>query len=300
MTLHQQEYEQAEAVYGRYLRYYNGLPEYLHEMSAEEIIERANRNGVNSSVYQKIAVVNYLKWLYENYRSEVDTDALRELYFKLQMMLNEDKGTYIGFYDLTDLKQSIEKKLQELECTNQTDFNGLKAFFFLEWYGISPESAVSIKLTDVAEDGSKVYVPSENRTVDIPDMGVADYLSEYKHAKGFKKYENKEEIPYTQDTFYRNTSDSPIILKTIYNIKCRFQLGEKDKRFEKRRLYRSGRYYALLQEEQKYDRELTSTNEKSQDVIDKVFNFSKHVDVQRYILILREYKLYKIGYINRE
>lgn len=304
MVLYLKDFEKAEAIYGKYLRYYDELPEYLHKMSAEEILEHINRNGVISSMYQKIAVKSYIKWLFDNHAEEAGEKELSELNFELHMLLSETSSKYIGFYDIDDLKQGIECKLQELENENpdnlhSTDFSGLKALFFLEWYGIPNEAALSIKLSDVSDDGKTVYVPSEDRTVNITDSMVAVYLSEYKQKTGHKKYTTKKELPYTQDTFYRNTSSRPINMKTIYNIKCNFQGSSIDKRFEKKRLYRSGRFYEMLCAEKEFGQEYISTDKKSQAVIDRIFNYKDQVQVQRYVCIIREYRLYKSEYISR-
>lgn len=300
MVLYQEEYESVQEIYGKYLHYYETLPEYLHEMTAKDIMEHINRNGVISAMFQKTALCNYIKWLFDNHRADIDADKLSDLNYNLQMLISNDDGTYIGFYTLTELKQAIETKLQELESENlesprNNDFNGLKAVFFLEWYGVPNDAAMSIKLTDVSDDGRTVYVPAEKRTVQIDDTAVATYFSEYKKRTGYKRYKNKDELPYTQNTFYRNTSDRPVTLKTFYNIKSIFQKINLDKRFEKKRVYNAGRYCEMLKIEQGSGKLFSGSNKWTQDIINRLFN--KQCTVQLCNIILRSYRLYKQGYL---
>lgn len=298
MVLYLDEYEAVNKIYGDVLHYYNGLDEYLHKMQPQEILNHINRNGVTSSVYQKIAVINYIRWLAENHISEIDVD-LAELNYELDKLLKEDKGCYIGFYNLKELKQAIEKKLQEINDRN-IDFNGLKAIFFLEWYGVPIPSAIKIKLSDVSDDGKQIYISNEDRVIFIDDIGVADFFAEYKQQTGFKKFKNEKMVLYYQDTFYRTTSNARVSPKTIYNARVHFQSVNHDPRFDKKRVYNAGRYFQLLQEEQNFGDVFVCGDEETQSVINKVFNFKKQVDIQIYVRILRDYRLYKKGYLNLE
>ena len=298
MVLHLKEYEDTGSVYARMLHYYDILPDYLHKMTAEEITKHINRNGVVSAMYQKIAVISYIKWLSDNYSSEIDV-SLSDLNYELQRMLEEGTGGYVGFYTLTELKQAIEMKLQDLESENTSrnaDYSGLKALYFMEWYGIPTESAISVKLSDVSEDGKTIYVPSEKRTVNIDDNAVANYFADYKSKTGFKrKKDGDKETLYTQNTFLRTTSSVPISLKTFYNIKTAFQSISHDIRFDKKRVYNAGRYYEMLQIEQDSGDLFMGNDEWTESVIEKVFN--KEFSLQARNMILRNYRLYKQGYI---
>lgn len=292
------EYEAANKIYGDFLHYYNSLDEYLHKMQPQEILNHINRNGVTSSIYQKIAVVNYIRWLAENHGSELDIN-LADLNYELDKLLKEDDGCYIGFYNLKELKQTIEKKLQELNDRN-IDFNGLKSIFFLEWYGVPTTSAIKIKLSDVSDDGKQIHIGNENRTIFINDIGVADFFAEYKQQTGFKKFKNDKVVLYYQDTFYRTTVNAPISPKTVYNARVQFQNISHDVRFDKKRVYNAGRYFQLLQEEQDSGNIFVGSDKWTQSIINKVFNFKKQVDIQIYVRILRDYRLYKMGYLNLE
>lgn len=296
------EYEAENQIYGDYLHYYNNLPEFLHEMSPQEILNHINRNGVTAATYQKIAISNYIRWLAKTHGSEISV-SLSDLNYELTQLMKSDEGCYIGFYTLTELKQAIEKKLQEFDDENSSrnmDFNGLKSIFFLEWYGVAVPAAITIKLTDVSDDGKQVYVADEDRTVTIADMSVSSFFAEYKQKTGFKKFRTNDKIaPYYQNTFYRTTVNAPISTKSVYNARAQFQSISHDNRFDKKRVYNAGRYFQMLKEEQDSGNVFACGDKWTQDVINKVFNFKNQTDIQIYVRILRDYRLYKMGYIER-
>lgn len=299
-VLYLDEYKNSGNIsYGELLHYYDKLDGYLHEMSPEEIITHINRNGKNSSILQKLVVRNYFRWLSDNYSAEVSEEFINNNY-EFEKMLREDDSQYIGFYTLTELKQTIEHHMRVVESLNNdskyaTDYYGLKAIWFLEWYGVLAESAISIKLSDVADDGSEVYIPAENRTIKIDDVMVSGYLAEYKARTGIKKRENGEESPYMQDTFYRTTSNADIKVKTIYNIKDRFKDLCPDERFDKRRLYYAGRYNQMLLNEENIDCEYSINNSEHRQIIQQIFN--RQFQQSTLERVMTEYKLYKKGYL---
>ena len=67
MLLHFEEYALQNSNYGKTLSHYDKLPQFLHEMSAEEIIKEMNRNGSKAFYQQKAAISNYLLWLTNTY-----------------------------------------------------------------------------------------------------------------------------------------------------------------------------------------------------------------------------------------
>ncbi len=295
MVLHLEEFRQEDPLLGKFLNYYDKLPKYLHEMSVKDIMKHINRNGVRSWYLQQRAVLDYFMWLHKNYDIN-----LTEKFFELQQVRN-DKA-YVGFYTLDDLKQGIEKNITKAEDENSAsfpDYSGLKAIFFLEWYGVMPEAAITIRLTDVSDDGKKVYIPAEDRTIEIDDNGVAEYFSEYKFKKGFKRPKAKEETPYTQNTFYRNTArrGGDVTVKTIYNIRQKFIQACSDERFEKRRVFYAGRYAEMVKAETKLGRELSASDTASCEMIQKIFNEEMTFNTISYTI--REYRVYKEGYIER-
>ena len=48
MVLYLKEYTLQNDSYGKLLSYYDKLPQFLHEMSADEIIKEMNRNGTKA------------------------------------------------------------------------------------------------------------------------------------------------------------------------------------------------------------------------------------------------------------
>lgn len=296
MVLYLKEFQDYDKILGEMLNYYDKLPENLHEMSVEDIMKHINRNGVRSWYMQQRAVLEYFMWLHNTHNVD-----MTEKNYQLKQIRHEK--SYIGFYDLNDLKQGISQGIVKAEDENSTtlpDYSGLKAIFFLEWYGVLPESAVTIQLSDVSDDGIKVYVPAENRTIEIDDNEVAEYFAEYKARTGFVRSSRaKAESPYRQQTFYRNTSRrGDISVKTIYNIRLKFLQGCEDSRFEKRRVYYSGRYFQMFKAESELGREFSASDAESYKIIQKIFvDDEKSTDV--IASILREYRVYKANYLER-
>ena len=56
MVLHLDEYALQNDSYGKLLPYYDKLPQFIHEMSADEIIKEMNRNGTKGFYSQKAAI----------------------------------------------------------------------------------------------------------------------------------------------------------------------------------------------------------------------------------------------------
>lgn len=298
MVLHLSEYTEQSPKKGKMLNHYDKLQVYLHEMPVEDIMKYINRNGARSAYLQQYAILDYFIWLHKNF--EID---LTEKNYQLKQLLNQDYKTFVGFYTLKDLKQAISEGLVEVENENSVnlpDYSGLVAIFYLEWYGILPDAAISIKLEDVSNDGRIVYVPAEDRTIEITDNEVANYFAEYKKKTGFKRFKNSEkETLYPQNTFYRNTSfrGNEITEKTIYNARLKFVDNCEDERFAKKRVYYSGRYAEMIKFETELGKEFSASDKESCKIINKIFNSNlSHNQVAH---ILREYVVYKQGYLER-
>ena len=296
MVLHLEEFKQQAPRKGDTLNYYENLPEFLHEMSIEDIMKHITRNGARAAYLQQYTILDYFMWLHNNYNIDLATKN-----FELKQLLNQNYKTFIGFYTLKDLKQGIEEALQMIEATStsERDYDGLIAIFYLEWYGVLPKSAITIKLTDVSSDGTKIYIPAEDRTIEIDDYGVADYFARYKQKTGFKRFQKSDkEIPYTQNTFYRNTSfrdGSDVNEKTIYNIRLLFVNGSEDDRFAKKRVYYSGRYAEMFKAESALEREFSGSDKESCEIISRIFNTDMtHNQIST---LIREYAVFKQSYL---
>lgn len=296
MVLYLDEFFKEDVTCGKILRYYNALPQYLHEMSTEEIMQHITRNGKRTVPIQKIAVEKYFQWLYQKYKINVCDKN-----YDLQKSIKHNSNVYIGFYDLKDLKESIEIALQTIEALegDMPDYSGLIAIFYLEWYGVLPSNAITINLTDVSNDGKKIFVPAENRTVEISDDGVACYFTEYKHKEGWNRYKTGKIVPYTQNTFYRNTSRRGDVIneKTIYNIRRHFVTDSGDERFSKKRIYYAGIYFKLFQFEQNYSKEPLS----NKYVTDKLRELCNNPELSENSIgvLMREYKIYRRNYLEK-
>ena len=122
MVLYLDEFSKEEYFYGKILHYYDSLPQYLHEMSTEEIIQHITRNGKRTVPIQKIAVEKYFSWLYQKYKINVCDKN-----YELQKSIKYDSKSYIGFYNLKELKKSIESALQTIESLegDMPDYSGM-------------------------------------------------------------------------------------------------------------------------------------------------------------------------------
>lgn len=270
---------------GGSLNYYDTFPEYIHEMSSEELVKYINRSGEKSRLVQQSVIKSYLRWLKSKYNIDCSN-----LFFNLINDLRKDENKlFVGFYSLSEMRSVLADVEFMLEGVSNSDWDTLYSIFYLEWYGIRANSIISIKLTDVTDDGKIIYVPIENRIVVIDNPNIAEFFAMYKLKTGSKKHENdKKEIEYSQDTFIRIASTKPVNNKTIYNLRRKFIEGCGDIRFARGRIYDSGRLYALYQEELKLNDELTS---KYQDIIENVYH--QKLTYTQVTTILRNYNVYK-------
>ena len=301
MVLHLEEYSSQNDNYSRLLSHYDKLPTMLHEMSAEEILKEMNRNGTKSFYQQKAAIANYLLWLTNTYNIDIN-----DLYFDLSKNDNKKSFKFVGFFDFQDLQKGIiDAELTiEANSTADRDYDGLLCVFYLEWLGVSSDSFLSIRLEDVSELGKKVYIPAEDRTIEIDNDTIADFIWEYKNTTGRKRSGKQKNITeYKQNTLYRTTKGDEINKKTVYNARNNFVSESGDKRFSKNRIYDSGRFYALYQEELKYDQEFkliakNSENDEIRQIIRKVYN-KPDMSNELITTYLRVYNVYKKEYLER-
>ena len=302
MLLHFEEYALQNSSYSKVLSYYNKLPTMLHEMSADDVLKETNRNGSKSFYQQKAAISNYLLWLSNTYSVDVN-----DLYFALSKNDNRQTFTFVGFFDFQDLQKGIidAETTIEANSTADRDYNGLYCVFYLEWLGVSSDSFLSIRLEDVTELGKRVYIPAEDRTIEIDNDTIADFIWEYKNTTGKRLSERQKKITeYKQNTLYRTTKGDEINKKTIYNARRNFVSESGDKRFSKNRIYDSGRFYALYQEELKYSQEFKletnspDTNDEIRQIIRRVYN---RPDMSNELMTtyLRAYNVYKKEYLER-
>ena len=301
MVLHLEEYSSQNDSYGNLLSYYDKLPQFIHEMSAEEILKEISRNGTKTFYQQKAAITNYLLWLTNTYGIDVN-----DLYFALSKNDNKKSFKFVGFFDFQDLQKAIiDAELTiEANSTADHDYNGLYCVFYLGWLGVSLESFLTIRLEDVTELGRKVYIPAEDRTIEIDNDTIADFIWDYKNTTGRRRNENHKITKYKQDTLYRTTNSDEINKKTIYNARNTFVSESGDKRFSKKRVYDSGRFYAMYQEELKYDQEFkliaknSESNDEIRQIIKRVYN-KPDMSNELMTTYLRTYNVYKREYLER-
>ena len=302
MVLYLKEYTLQNDSYGKLLSYYDKLPQMLHEMSADEILKEMNRNGTKGFYPQKAAISNYLLWLSNIYGIDVN-----DLYYGLCQNDNKKSFKFVGFFDFKDLQKGIIEAETIIEANSKADrdYDGLLCVFYFEWLGVPLESFITIRLEDVSNLGKRVYIPAENRTIEINNDTIADFIWNYKNTTGRKRSGNQKNITeYKQNTLYRTTKGDEINKKTVYNARNNFVSESGDKRFSKNRIYDSGRFYALYQEELKYSQEFkldtngSELNDEIRQIIRRVYN---KPDMSNGLMTtyLRAYNVYKREYLER-
>lgn len=302
MVLHLEEYALQNDSYGKLLSYYDKLPQFIHEISAEEILKEMNRNGTKAFYQQKAAISNYLLWLTNTYGIDIN-----DLYFALSKNDNKKSFKFVGFFDFQDLQKGIiDAELTiEANSTAEHDYNGLYCVFYFEWLGVPLESFITIRLEDVSNLGKRVYIPAEDRTIEIDNDVIADFIWNYKNTTGKKRSSSQRSITeYKQSTLYRTTKGDEINRKTVYNSRNNFVSESGDKRFSKNRVYDSGRLYELYKEELKYDQEFrldtnsSDKNDEIRQIIRKVYN-KPDMSNELITTYLRSYNVYKREYLER-
>lgn len=302
MVLYLKEYTLQNDSYGKLLSYYDKIPQMLHEMSADEILKEMNRNGTKAFYPQKAAISNYLLWLSNNYGINVN-----DLYYALYQNDNRETFKFVGFYDFQDLQNSIIKAETIIEANSNVnrDYDGLYCMFYLEWLGVPLENFLTIRLEDVTEFGRKVYIPAEDRTLVIDNDTIADFIWNYKNTTGRRRSSNQKKITeYRQNTLYRTTKGDEINRKTVYNSRNNFVSESGDKRFSKNRIYDSGRFYAMYQEELKFGQEFkldtngSELNDEIRQIIRRVYN-KPDMSNELITTYLRAYNVYKKEYMER-
>ena len=178
---------------------------------------------------------NLLLWLTNTYGIDVN-----DLYFALSKNDNKKSFKFVGFFDFQDLQKGIiDAELTiEANSTADRDYDGLLCVFYFEWLGIPLENFLTIRLEDVTEFGRKIYIPAEDRTINIDNNVISDFIWNYKNTTGRRRSSNQKKITeYKQSTLYRTTKGDEINRKTVYNARNNFVSESGDKRFSKNRIY---------------------------------------------------------------
>lgn len=275
-------------VYGKVLRAFEPYDKYLHELKLDVILEEIN--GTKSFYRYKAALNMYLKWLNDKYG--IDTI---DIYYDLNHVCNSNNFEYIGFLTFEDLYSAIheaELVIESDEDNGSKDYTGLIALFYLEWLGIKMEDFISIRLNDVTNMGKTVYVPSLDKSINIENEIISDYLWSYKNTHGRQRDVHSKAItPYKQNTLYRTIRNGEVSIKTIYNVRQRFVKASGDERFAKKRVWYSGVYYRTYQRELKECTELKYNNEYSFKVVGEMMNIEPTQQIVT--MFIREFRAYK-------
>lgn len=288
--------------YSKLLSHYDKFPTMLHEMSADDVLKEMNRNGTKAFYPQKAAISNYLLWLSNNYGIDVN-----DLYYNLYQNDNKKSFKFVGFFDFQDLQKSIVDAESTIEAnsTADRDYDGLLCVFYFEWLGIPLENFLTIRLEDVTEFGRKIYIPAEDRIINIDNNVISDFIWNYKNTTGRRRSSNQKNITeYRQNTLYRTIKGDEINRKTVYNARNNFVSESGDKRFSKNRIYDSGRFYAMYQEELKFGQEFkldtngSELNDKIRQIIREVYN-KPDMSNELITTYLRSYNVYKKEYLER-
>lgn len=286
--------------YIKYLNYYDKLQDELHLMSAEEIIKHIKRYGYSSVYIQKSAVLQYLRWLHL-----VKGIDVSEKIYEILKSLKINSSDYLGFLDLEDLKNGINEAIEMIEIStdrySNSDYDGLFVTYYLEWYGVLPKSSISIELTDVHDFGKKIYIPAEDRIVNITDEAVADFIWEYRNKKGIYTSTGRFKS-YVGNTLYRTCKSGTKAERKVYNARCKFVNICQDDRFAKKHVYLSGRYYEMLQRELQGKiifalKRIENADKKQYKILQEIFNSPDTSNYTKTSWIVK-YLKYKKAYLN--
>lgn len=278
MILHINEFKNVDAHAASMISKLEKAKSYLHEMEIKEVEAFLASDGIKSFYTKRSSVVKYLKWLYNTHG--IETYKLNFEVKQLQPSEMEFENLY--FFSLEDLHNTVNRRMEEVIKINKvSDFEGLRIFFLLQWYGITAEEFCSINLSDVSTN--KIFIPLTNRVV-ILDNRTSDIVLNYKNTTSYID-EMGRNIMYKQNTLLRTKKHQDVNVKTLSNVKTKFMKVCKDKRFKQNRISDSARYYELTEIEKKLGRDV-DTNDK--DLILQVFDRKKTM-----VDILADFKKYK-------
>lgn len=284
MILYWDEFKEYDEHYASLLSKLNLNEKYIHEMDIEDIQQYLGMYGRGGFNYRKTALTKYLRWLHDEYN--VDTTEIHYKLKNINSVVYEDVYFYSFDEMFTTISDAIEQGCIISEANGTlSDFDGLKVFFLLQWYGVTAKEFISIHLDNV--NGKKIYIPSTNRVI-LVDEKTADVIKEYKNKQGVD-YSNRKRDDikyYKQNTLYRSTRDVEINEKTINNVRGRFNKYYQDIRLTKNNILDSGQYYRLLEVEKKLGRDVTGADA---DIIRQTFLCG----TKSVYPILSKYKTYK-------
>lgn len=251
-----EEFKEYDAHCASVLSTLHSEDELAHE-NIDVIKKFLSAKGYRSYERRRLSVLKYLKWLYNFQQVDVS-----ELYVLVKNSKAEDvelHKTY--FFSLEELCSTLEKGIEEatVDCEFQgvnRDFDGLKVFFLLQWYGVDRQEFISIRLYDV--DGNKIYIPATDRTI-IVDEKTAKVITEYKNKTGvtiYTKDGGTRTCLFKQNTLFRSQRPEPIKVKSINNLFTPFNKCCQDTRFANNNVFDAGRYLELLEVEKQLGRDI--------------------------------------------
>lgn len=284
MILYWDEFKEYNKHSASLLSKLNKEEQYVHEMDINRIEQHLGMYGRNRFNARKTSLMKYLRWLSDNYG--INTS---DLHYNVKKILDiEYKDVY--FYSFEDMFNGVDNAIEQAYITSEAngsirDFEGLKAFFLLQWYGVTIKEFVSIRLNDV--DDKRIHIPLTNREI-IIDEKTADTINEYKNKQGANySYKNSDRIKYyKQNTLYRSIKNTEINEKTVNRARGRFKEYCEDIRLTKNNILDSGRYYKLLEIEQKLGRDIAISDA---DIIHQIC-FNDISNVYAYLCHFNAYK----------
>lgn len=247
----------------------------LHEMSDEEIGNILAVKGMTAFKARSRALRQYFKWLYNTHNIDVI-----DKYYRIKNTAVESADITF-FYSVEELYKEINAALTvEIEH----DIQGVAVGELLKWYGITEDEYISIMLTDVHDN--VIHIPLTNRDVTV-DRITADFVNSYKNSEGYGKRK------YIHPNLFRTATrkGGEIDITAYRRQKQKFLMTCDNNRFEGQKVYYSGRYMAMLLEEQKRGKEFTFDDA---DEINRILGLNlKRVAIYNR---LREFALFKKGY----
>lgn len=255
---------------------------YLHDMTGDELINLTNSTGTRGVYMYRQILIKYLQWLKREYF--FDTSA------KIYKLKNTPTdNTFIGFLNIKELREAVD------EAIDTAQYNGISvnvplvtAVYYLEWYGVRKDDMLSIMRDNVTDLGRKIFVPAQDRAIEIDDEQAADFFQTYKY---MEEIEGIRKIVLKGDTLLRTSHEGikNTALRKVY-------ASMDDIRLHCNVTFESGACYRLYQIEQKQHSPII-TNENFLQIKSE---FHLHeMSSQTAHRLLRLYAGYKEAYIAR-
>lgn len=247
-----------------YISFYKRVKEYIPENKSPNeftvddyklIFKKLNIKTVGNFKVVKSNLADYFKWLVsKDLMSNEQLEEFLKISFKDIDHIDEFALNY--FKNFNELFTSLEKAIEIHSPDDKGEFDSLRCAVYLSWFGVTVEELCEVLKEDINKSTNSIMVGNPKREIVLPDKcfrKIVEYAkSDYYESKKFGR-PVLTAVHYKPSIYlFRTCRNSQIsynqVMVMFKYVNRYFEIT--GKKFSCGKIYRSGIYYRIYQDEQ--------------------------------------------------